>query len=225
MQIEVLLLRVIFSSNKQHLLLSIPQICITYPWVVLYSTSTLRWAGSHPVTAIVNSLKFFAAQLRDHQFTVLMDHQRLLSFLRPQQTSQKLAYWQAYIREFDLVIEHIAGKENLLADALSRKYKYSLDPTEEQDFIPQSIDPTKDNSNVQDTSITINNLSISPIPQEITMVSRGCIKFKHMDCNYNKCAGRDESLGHHHCSPYLDDENDVDYEDYVRKLYICTGII
>jgi len=118
------------------------------------------------------------------------------------------------MREFDLVIEHTAGKENLLADALTRKHKYSLDPTEEQDFIPQSIDPTEDNSDLQDTSITTNNLSISPIPQEITMVSRGCINFKLMDCEYNKCAGRDESLGHYPSYPYLDDENDGDYEHY-----------
>jgi len=48
------------------------------------------------------------------------------------------------MREFDFVMEHVAGKENLLADALSRKYKYSLDPTEEQDFIPLSIDPTEE---------------------------------------------------------------------------------
>jgi len=97
---------------------------------------------------IVDSLKFFEAQLRDHKFTVLEDHQPLLSFLRPRQTSQNLAWWRAYMREFALVIERMAGKENMLADALSRKHKYSLDPTEEQDFIPQSIDPTGDNSNL-----------------------------------------------------------------------------
>jgi len=118
------------------------------------------------------------------------------------------------MREFDLVIEHTAGKENLLADALSRKHKYSFNPTEEQDFIPQSINPTEDNSTLQDTFITTNNLSISPIPQEITMVSRGCINFKHTDCDYNKCAGRGESLGHNPSCPYLEDENDGDYEDY-----------
>jgi len=123
--------------------------------------------------AIIDSLKFFEAQLQDHKFTVLTDHQPLLTCLRPQLTSQKLARWQAYMTEFDLVIEHTAGKENLLADALSRKHKYYLDPTEEQNFFPQRIDPTEDNSNLQDTSITTNNLSISPIPEEITMVSHG----------------------------------------------------
>jgi len=101
-----------------------------------------------------------------------------------------------------------------LADTLSRKHKYSLDPTEEQDFIPQSLDPTEDNSNLQDTSITTNNLSISPIPEEISMVSHDCINFKQSYCDYNKCAGRDESFGHHPSCPYLDDEHDGDYEDY-----------
>ena len=71
------------------------------------------------------------------------------------------------MREFDLVIEHRAGKENLFADALSRKYKYSLNPTEEQDFISQSMDPTEDSTEPQDISITTNNLSIYSIPTEI----------------------------------------------------------
>jgi len=118
------------------------------------------------------------------------------------------------MREFDWVIEHTAGKENLLADAPSRKHKYSLDPNEDQDFIPQSIDPTEDNTEPQDTSITTNNPSISSIPEEFRMVSRGCINFKHKDYGYNKCVGYDESLGHHHSCPYLDDKNDRDYEDY-----------
>jgi len=40
------------------------------------------------------------------------------------------------------------------------------------------------------------------------------MNFKHTDCNYNKFACRDESLGHHPSCPYLDDKNDGDYEDY-----------
>jgi len=85
-------------------------------------------------------------------------------------------------------------RNNHLADPLSRKFKYSLDSREEQDFIPHNIDPTEDNTEPQDTSITTNNLLISPIPEEFTMVSHGCINFKFTDCDYNKCAGRKESL-------------------------------
>ena len=46
------------------------------------------------------------------------------------------------------------------------------------------------------------------------MVSHGCINFKHKYCDYNKCTGRNETLGHHPSCLYLDNENDGDYEDY-----------
>jgi len=162
---------------------------------------------------IVDSLKYFEAQLQDHKFTVLTDHQPLLSFLRPRQTSQKLAHWQTYMGEFHLLIQHTGGKENLLADPLSTKHKYCLDPTKKQDFIPQSIDSTEDNTESQATSIATNNLSISLIPKEITMVFCCCINFKYTNCEYNKCAGWDESLSHYPSYSYLDDGDDRDYED------------
>jgi len=63
--------------------------------------------------AIVHVLRFFESQMRDHKFTVLTDHQPLLSFLPLPQISQTMARWETYMREFDLVIEHMGGKENL----------------------------------------------------------------------------------------------------------------
>jgi len=118
------------------------------------------------------------------------------------------------MREFNLVIKHMAGKENLLADTLSRNHKYSHDPTEEQDFIRQGIDPTEDNTEPQDSSITTNHQSISPIPEEFTMVSCGCINFKYKDYEYNKFAGCELSLSHHPSCLYIDNKNDGHYEDY-----------
>jgi len=75
------------------------------------------------------------------------------------------------MRKFDLVIEHTAGKDNLLTDALSRKDKYSLDPSEGQDFIQQRIDPIEENNELQNTSIIINNLAISTVLENFTMIS------------------------------------------------------
>jgi len=46
------------------------------------------------------------------------------------------------------------------------------------------------------------------------MLSCGCINFNNTNCDYNNCAGRDGSLSYHPSCPYLDDENDGDYEDY-----------
>jgi len=76
------------------------------------------------------------------------------------------------------------------------------------------MDPTEDNLDPRNTSITTTNLSISPIPEEFRMVSWGWINFQHTDYDFNKCAGHDESLSHHPSCPHLDDENDRDYEDY-----------
>jgi len=118
------------------------------------------------------------------------------------------------MKELDLVLKYTAGKEHLLVDALSGKDKYSLDPTEEQDFIPQSIDATEDYIEPYDSSIFMNNLSISTVPEEYTIVSRDCITFKQTDCDCNQCTYHDGSFGHHPSCPYLDNENDRDYEDY-----------
>jgi hypothetical protein len=121
------------------------------------------------------------------------------------------------MREFDLVIEYTARKKNLLADALSRKHTFSLIRSSEQNLIPQSIDSIEDNTNPNNTSITVNNPSISPTQDNGHMVSRSCINFKNADCDFNRCAGREESLGHYLLCPYLDDENDGDQEDETEE--------
>jgi len=108
----------------------------------------------------------------------------------------------------------MVGKENLQADALSRKYNYSLASTKEQDFIPQSINTTEDNNEPRDTSIATNNLSVSSVPEEFIIVSHGCINFKDTNYYYTKCTGHDKSLSHNPSCPYLDDENDEDCDDY-----------
>jgi len=180
-----------------------------------FSPTQLKYATCEKeLLALVDSLKLFEAQLRDHKFTVLMDYQQPLSFVLLRKTSQKLSRRQVYMREFYLIIEHTSGKENLFADILSMKHKSSVDPSEEQDFIPQSIVPTEDNTEPQYTSITTKNLYISPIQEDFTLVSGGSIKFKHMDCDYNKCVAHDESLRYHSFCHNMDDENEGDYKDY-----------
>jgi len=57
-----------------------------------FSPTQLKYSTyQKELLAIVDSLKFFEAQLRDHKFTVLTDHQPVLSFLLRPQNCQKLA--------------------------------------------------------------------------------------------------------------------------------------
>src|SRR5205807_1764006 len=91
--------------------------------------------------AIVVALKGWEDRLQGETFTILTDHQPLCTFLERVQTSQKLMRWQSFIMEFDCTIQHTSGTENLLADALCRRYINPEVPTSEEDFIPQDIDP------------------------------------------------------------------------------------
>ena len=73
--------------------------------------------------AIIDSLKFFEAQLRATKFTILTDYKPLETFMDRTQPTQKLRRWQDFLGSFDQTIVHTAGEENYNADALSRNYK------------------------------------------------------------------------------------------------------
>jgi putative heme degradation protein len=52
---------------------------------------------------------------------VMTDHHLLIHLLKQQNLSRRQARWTEYSAEFDLQFDYIKGKENLVADALSRK--------------------------------------------------------------------------------------------------------
>ena len=56
--------------------------------------------------------------LRGHRFTVETDHRNLVYIHRA--TAPKIVRWKLRLQEYDFDIKHIAGKSNVVADALSR---------------------------------------------------------------------------------------------------------
>jgi len=135
--------------------------------------------------------------------------------------SQRRSRIADYMQRFNAKIEFTAGKENLIADALSRVHKYPGRPTLEKDFIPQYIDPIPVyyTSNKLLFSDTYNSIPTTPTTSTATtMVSRGASNFRHVDCDYNKCHGREISLGHH-SSCLLMDKNDQQDEGEATDGY------
>jgi hypothetical protein len=163
--------------------------------------------------AIIDSLHFFEAQLRGNKFVILTDHKPLLTFTQRTPDSQKLRRWQDFLMTFDCHIEHTAGKDNHIADALSRMHKYPGITTTEDDFIPHRIDSTviRPLQEITSNHIYLSEHSSTSTPSsyhsENNMPSRGAINFHHVDCDFNKCRGRSETVGHHHSCPYLDEED------------------
>ena len=51
------------------------------------------------------------------------------------------------------------------------------------------------------------------------MRSQACINFAHVECDYNKCRGRDYRLGNHTSCPYTEDEELVIAGDISHDVY------
>jgi len=164
--------------------------------------------------AIHDSLHFFEPKLLLlEQFTILTDHKPLLNFMDNTHDSQGRSRIANYMQRFNAKIEFTAGKENLIADTLYRVHKYPRRPTSEKDFIPQYINPTPVyyTGNKLLFSDTYNSILItSTTSTATTMDSCGSINFKHVDCDYNKCRGREISLGHHSSCPFMDEDDQQD---------------
>ena len=70
--------------------------------------------------AVVWATKHFHAYLYGHQCKVFTDHSALKSLLNTPHPSGKLARWGLALQELGLQIEYRPGKQNAVADALSR---------------------------------------------------------------------------------------------------------
>jgi hypothetical protein len=68
--------------------------------------------------AMVQALRKFEYLLRDRSFTWRTDHKNLLHMHDP--PSAKVQRWKFFIQQFDATVEYIKGKDNVVADALSR---------------------------------------------------------------------------------------------------------
>ncbi len=83
------------------------------------SGAQLNWSTiEKEAYAIFYTLKTYEYLLRDIKFTLRTDHKNL-TYLNLE-GSQKVRRWRLFIQEFNFQVEHIAGEDNLVADAFSR---------------------------------------------------------------------------------------------------------
>lgn len=73
------------------------------------------------LTAKLHALKVWRHYLLGKRFLLKTDHSNLTSFFNQPTLNACQARWTAFLSEFDFVIKHLKGKENRVADALSRK--------------------------------------------------------------------------------------------------------
>jgi transposase InsO family protein len=76
--------------------------------------------------AIVQTMTKFQHYLRGTKYPVIVksDHRNLRTFMTTKELNARQARWAEELSSYDFVIEHIKGKENTVADALSRRPDY-----------------------------------------------------------------------------------------------------
>ena len=76
--------------------------------------------------AIVQTLKKVPHYLRGTKYPVVVetDHKNLASFTTNRQLNGRQARWAEELAAYNFVIEHILGKQNIVADTLSRNPDY-----------------------------------------------------------------------------------------------------
>ena len=70
--------------------------------------------------AIVWAVKMLRVYLEGKEFTVNSNHAPLQWLYRKKTSNQRLLRWSLILQEFKFSISHIAGKANIVGDALSR---------------------------------------------------------------------------------------------------------
>ena len=60
------------------------------------------------------------------KFTLMTDHISLKYFFSQTDLNARQARWLSFLSEFDMDIKHIRGKENKIADALSRNACHNI---------------------------------------------------------------------------------------------------
>jgi hypothetical protein len=98
-------------------------------YVICYESKKLNAHEINYVThdlelvAIVHAFKMWRHYLLGRRFILMIDHSGLRYLFDQPKLNARHARWMALFSEFDFEIKHIKGKENRVADALSRSMK------------------------------------------------------------------------------------------------------
>ena len=87
----------------------------------LFHGSQLNWATvMKEAYAIYMSVQKFTFHLTCHEITLKSDHLPLKKFLRKMTLNDTVNNWSTEVESFNINFVHISGKDNVLADTLSR---------------------------------------------------------------------------------------------------------
>lgn len=118
--------------------------------------------------AILDSTKHFRPYLYGRRFTIETDHNPLVWLSKIKEPNSRLIRWKLKLEEFDFEIVYKKGKENKVADALSR-IEIHNDETETKSVLPE-IHETPDITDEELEQLINQNPTYNPTDEEIEKI-------------------------------------------------------
>ncbi|KAE9336772.1 hypothetical protein PR003_g12338 [Phytophthora rubi] len=106
-------------------------------------------------------IKFRVYLLGEQTFAVYTDHASLLAAMKSPHLSQRMARWLSFFAEYNFVVQYKPGKNNILADALSRRPDYDPRRLSRHQDIPDDDDDDDDCATC--VTLGINSTVSSPV--------------------------------------------------------------
>lgn len=126
--------------------------------------------------AVIRALEEWRAELeglqRKDRFEILTDHRALEYFMATKKLNARQARWAQFLSRFYFLIKYRPGKQNTLADALSRPEKTDLKMDDHRMQIllrPESLD---DGIKQEVHKVTQPSLILAPLTPELNIVDR-----------------------------------------------------
>src|SRR5690606_15501242 len=121
--------------------------------------------------AVIDCLNAFQIYLIGIHFTIITDNQtiRYIRTTRSENLKRRQLHWIEYLQTFDFDIRHAPGKNNFLADYLSRIYSNPNLQIEPKDFVTPDIDDSDAEPTIFSAAISTLTSPMSPSPTPSTI--------------------------------------------------------